>query len=101
MELRNFFGTLVKEPEYVTGVSANGYEWKKITFFLKENVSDGDVYPFVYFGNKAGDYDDMNLTTGDQLQIVYSVESREGSGDYSGKYFLTRKHGYLWHNLQG
>lgn len=90
MKLEKFVGTLVREPDYLRGISERGFEWSKITFYLRENgVESEDVYPFSIFGGKAKDYNDMGLVEGDMLDVVYKVSSREGSGVYEGKYFLS------------
>jgi len=90
MKLEKFVGTLVREPAYVSGISERGFEWSKITFYLRENgVESEDVYPFSIFGGKAKDYNDMGLVSGDMLDLVYKLSSREGTGVYEGKYFLS------------
>lgn len=88
MKVMEFVGTLVKEPDYLEGVSGNGFVWSKINLVLEEDGSDF-VYSFGKFGNKAEVINNMGLMIGDKVRIFYLIECRAGSGDYEGKYFTS------------
>jgi len=88
MKVMEFVGTLIKDPDYLEGISGNGFGWSKISLVIEEDGSDF-VYCFGKFGNKAKVINDMGLVIGDKVRVIYLIECREGTGDYDGKYFTS------------
>ena len=88
MKAMEFVGTLIKDPDYLEGVSGNGFGWSKISLVIEEDGSDF-VYCFGKFGNKAKVINDMGLVVGDKVRVIYLIECRAGSGEYEGKYFTS------------
>jgi hypothetical protein len=86
MKNQEFMGVLIEEPEYVSGVSSNGFSWNKINLVLREDGGDFE-FCFSKFGNKSIQINDMGLHIGDRLLILYMIECKKGSGVYDGKYF--------------
>ena len=89
MQLIRFEGTMVREPEYRSGVSGNGFEWESVDLYVEENgVEKPQVFKFGSFGGLSKKIIDMGLKVGSVLEIVFKIESREGKGDFAGKYFV-------------
>lgn len=80
---------MVREPEYRSGVSGNGFEWESVDLYVEENgVEKPQVFKFGSFGGLSKKIIDMGLKVGSVLEIVFKIESREGKGDFAGKYFV-------------
>lgn len=80
---------MVREPEYRSGVSGNGFEWESVDLYVEENgVEKPQVFKFGSFGGLSKKIIDMGLKVGSVLEIVFKIESMEGKGDFAGKYFV-------------
>jgi len=90
MQIIRLEGTLVKDPEFRSGVSLSGFEWESVDLYVEEGgVEKPSVYKVGGFGKIVNKVRDYNLQKGGLVECMLRVDSREGTGVHEGKFFMS------------